>query len=62
MSAPAPVGVPISVRPNIEADRVVYQFGDQSYGLTIEDAAVLVSHTLAAIELLRPRSVSGTVQ
>jgi hypothetical protein len=41
---------------------VAFQFGDQTYMLPVEDAAILVSHTLAAIELLRPRGASGTIQ
>jgi hypothetical protein len=62
MSAPAPVAVAISVSANLEADRVIYQFGDQSYGLTAEDAAILMNQTLAALEILRPYGASGTVQ
>jgi hypothetical protein len=62
MSAPAAVAVAISVRANLEADRVIFQFGDQFYGLPIEDAAILVSHTLAAIEILRPAAVPAVVQ
>jgi hypothetical protein len=54
MSAAAPVPVPIAVRPDAEAGRVMFQFGDQTFGLTIEDAAILVNHTLNAIEILRP--------
>jgi hypothetical protein len=61
MSAPAPVPVAISVRANLEADRVIYQFGDQSYSLSIEDAAVLVNHTLTAMEILRPAAAPTVV-
>ena len=60
MTAPAPVAVAISVRPNIEADRVLLQFGEQIFGLSVEDAAVMVSHALHAIEILRPNF--GVVQ
>jgi len=62
MSAPAPVAVAISVRADREADRVICQFGDQTYGLSVEDTAIMVSRALAAIEILRPHGVTGTVQ
>jgi hypothetical protein len=62
MTAAAPVPVAISVSANLEAGRVIFQFGDQSYGLPIEDAAILVSHTLAAIEALRPAAPGLAVQ
>jgi hypothetical protein len=62
MTAPAPVPVAITVKPNLEADRVMFQFGDQAFGLPVEDAAILMSHTLAAIEVLRPHGATGTVQ
>jgi hypothetical protein len=54
--------VQITVTANAAADRVVYQFGDLSYGLKIEDAMVLANHTLAAIEMLRPPVAPGVVQ
>jgi hypothetical protein len=62
VSAPAAVPVAISVRPNAEAGRVIYQFGDQSYGLSLEDAALLVRHSLDAIEMLRPAAATPVVQ
>jgi hypothetical protein len=62
MTAPASVPVAITVKPSIEADRVIYQFGDQIYALPVADAAILVSHTLASIEILRPHGATGTVQ
>jgi hypothetical protein len=58
----APVAVAISVKPDIEADKVLFRFGDQTYGLAVEDAAILMSHTLAALEILRPHGATGTVQ
>jgi hypothetical protein len=62
MSAPEPVPVSVSVRPNAEAGRVIFQFGEQSYGLPIEDAAILVRHILDAIEMLRPAAATPVVQ
>jgi hypothetical protein len=62
MTAPAPVPVAITVKPNSEINRVIFQLGDQSYGLSIEDAAILVNHTLAAIEILRPAAAPAVVQ
>jgi hypothetical protein len=62
MSAPAAVPVAITVKPNLEIDRVAFQFGDQTYMLPVEDAAILVSHTLNAIDILRPHGASGAVQ
>jgi hypothetical protein len=53
----------ISVRANAEADRVILQFGDVTYALPIEDAALLVNHILHSIELLRrPQFAEVTVQ
>jgi hypothetical protein len=52
--APAPAPVGIAVNADAAANRVIYQFGNESYGLTIEDAVILVNHTLHAIEILRP--------
>jgi hypothetical protein len=62
MSAPAAVPVAITVQANLEADRVVYTFGDQSFGLKVEDVALLMSHSMAALDILRPHGASGTVQ
>jgi hypothetical protein len=62
MSAPAVEGVAISVRADLEADRVMYQFGDQTFGLSVEDAAILANHSVAAIEILRPPAAPGFVQ
>jgi hypothetical protein len=62
MTAAAPVPVAVSVRADRGADRVLYQFGDQRFGLTVEDAAILVNHTLAAIEILRPAAAPVVVQ
>jgi hypothetical protein len=54
--------VAVTVAPNREADRVIYTFGDQSFGLPVADAAILVSHSLAAIEVLRPPAAPDIVQ
>lgn len=63
MSAPAKVEpVSISVAPNREADRVMYRFGDQVYGLSVEDVAMLVNQSLDAVEVLRPNAAPGMVQ
>jgi hypothetical protein len=62
VSAPAAVPVAISVRPTAEAGRVILQFGEQTYALPIEDAAILVRHTLDAIEMLRPAGAPPVVQ
>ncbi len=55
------VPVVCTVEPNREADRVIFQFGDQSYGLPVEEAMLLANHTLAAINALRPLLASGAV-
>ena len=59
MSAPAAVPVAISIRPDVAADRVLYQFGDQIYALPVEDAVALMSHTMAAVEILRPKPAAA---
>jgi hypothetical protein len=63
MTAPA-VAVTVGVHkaPQPAADRVLFEFGDRTYELSVEDAVILVNHTLAAIETLRPQAVQGTVQ
>ena len=53
--------VAVTVAPNREADRVVYTFGDQSYGLRVEEAMLLANHTLAAINALRPLVVASVL-
>jgi hypothetical protein len=62
MSAPAAVPVPISVSANLEAGRVIYQFGDQRYGLTVEDTMILMSQSMAAMEALRPAAADAVLQ
>jgi hypothetical protein len=62
MTAPAPVPVAIAVSANRPADRVMVQFGDQIFGLAVEDAVMLVDRTLAAVEILRPPAAPGVVQ
>jgi hypothetical protein len=63
MSAPASVErVAIAVAVDREADRVIYKFGGQSFGLTVEYAMILVDQSLRAIEVLRPRTAPGVVQ
>jgi hypothetical protein len=63
VTAAAPTPVTVSVSPNAEADRVVFTFGEHSFGLTVQDAALLVNHILHSIELLRrPQFAEVTVQ
>jgi hypothetical protein len=54
--------VAITVTPNPQADRVIYTFGDQCFGLTVEDVMLLVNHSLAAVDVLRPQASLGVVQ
>ena len=64
MIAPAPVAVTVGVHKASQpaADRVLFEFGDRTYELSVEDAVILANHTLAAIEALRPQAAPGTVQ
>jgi len=62
MTAAAPVPVAIAVSANRQADRVLVQFGDQTFALAVEDAVMLVDRALAAIECLRPPLAPGVMQ